>query len=78
MYQRWHKVRQLCCTKTQFMNGFRMFAGDGMDMKHSPAHQGPGTPREDNGGDMNNYSMGGPPYPDNPGGPPPPPNVSQW
>ena len=44
-----------------------------MDMKHSPAHQGPGTPREDNGGDMNNYSMTGPPYQD---GPPPPPNVS--
>ena len=50
-------------------------SGDGMDMKHSPAHQGPGTPRDDN--DMNNYSMGGGPYQDSGGnGPPPPPNVS--
>ncbi|XP_065199798.1 single-stranded DNA-binding protein 3-like isoform X1 [Planococcus citri] len=34
--------------------------GDGLDgMKNSPANGGPGTPREDNSGGMNEYNLGG-------------------
>lgn len=33
--------------------------GDGLDIKNSPSNGGPGTPREDNSGGMNDYNLGG-------------------